>query len=360
MRIAALLVNYRDAAGTAAAAQSVVDDDPAAEIIVVDNSDDEAQWQALRSALPPSARAVRAEANLGFGRGCNLALRHSGAPLLMLVNPDVRLRRGCLDALRAALHNDPGLGAVGPRQFLDEEGDWLLPPAWLPTSMRAWATEKVMRRPERQPRWARAIRAESLRCWTSDGVVRQRALSGAAMMVRRSALEDAQQVFDPRFFMYFEDSDLCMRLRRRGWRMALVAGARAVHAWRNAPHKGALMAEGMARYFAKHAAADDVWRQRREALAEPAAWRHEPETLDGTTLVIGPAWSEGWCVEVSPHPHLWPSVGRLGHGTRSLDLGPVAEALCPGTAAHIRLSALGDEAMAQGRCRSWVASRNAP
>ena len=63
MRVAALLVNYRDAAGTAAAAASVRADDPATEIVVVDNSDDDAHWQALRRALPEGAQAVRAPAN---------------------------------------------------------------------------------------------------------------------------------------------------------------------------------------------------------------------------------------------------------------------------------------------------------
>jgi GT2 family glycosyltransferase len=362
LKVAALLVNWRDAAGTAAAARSVRDDDAATEIVVVDNSDDDAHWQALREALPEGARAVRAEGNLGFGRGCNLAMRHTDAPLLMLVNPDARLRPGCAGALRAAMAAEPRLAAVAPRQFLDDACAWMLPPAWLPTALRAWVAERTMREPALRPRWARAARAESLRCWRADAPLRQRALSGAVMMVRRAALEASRtlpgELFDPRYFMYFEDADLCLRLRREGWRLALAPDARAVHRWRNAPHKAALMQQGMQAYFATHFGAGDPWQARREALAgQPPGppWDPQAQPLAGTTLRVDAGEAHDWCVEVSPHPNLWPAVGCLGRGPATLELGEVLEAIAGGAQAWVRLSGVADEPLADARLWRWQA-----
>lgn len=370
MKVAALLVNYRDAAGTAAAAASVRADDAATEIVVVDNSDDDAHWQALRRALPEGAQAVRAPANLGFGRGCNLAMRHTDAPLLMLVNPDLRLRPGCIAALREALLADARLAAVAPRQFLDEACTWKLPPAWLPTALRGWATEAAARSPRWHPRWARAIRAENLRCWQATRPIAQRALSGGAMLVRRAALRgpaggdasaaplDPDELFDPRFFMYFEDADLCLRLRRNRWRLGLVPAAQAVHAWRNAPHKAALMQQGMQTFVDKHVAPDDRWQARRtgSAAATPLG-RVEP--LIGTRLSIGAAAGEAWCLEISPHPNLWPAVGHLGHGAVTLELGPVLDALAGGASAWLRLAGLDPEPGASARRWRWDAPASA-
>jgi len=347
VKVAALLVNHRDAEGTAAAARSVRDDDPSSAIIVVDNSDDEGHWKALRAALPVSAQAVRAPANLGFGCGCNLALQHTDAAALLLVNPDVRLRRGCTAALRGALLADPGLGAVAPRQSLDDEGAWLLPPAWLPTALRAWATEKALRSPAWRARWTRAIQAEQLRSWRASQPLRQRALSGAALMIRREAIDATaaawgvgkDELFDPRFFMYFEDSDLCLRLRRGHWELALVPQARAVHAWRNAPHKHALMREGMQTFFDTHHGPGDRWQARRAALLAAGGAAEPPETTEpppGERLRIDAAFDEDWSVELSPNPTLWPAVGRLGRGPATLELAPVLAALGGGGPVWVR------------------------
>lgn len=143
----AVLVNYRDAAEVAAAVASVLADAPGIEVRVVDNSDDDAEWALLRSLLPQAVQCHRAEGNIGFGRGCNLAVRASSADCFFLVNPDVRLVKGCTAALIEALAHDPTLGAIAPRQFLDAALQWRLPPSWLPTAVRAWATERARREP---------------------------------------------------------------------------------------------------------------------------------------------------------------------------------------------------------------------
>ena len=319
----AVLVNYRDAAEVAAAVQSVLDDEPGIEVRVVDNSDDDAEWDRLQSLLPPTVHSHRGQGNIGFGRGCNLAVRASSADCFFLVNPDVRLVRGCTAALMDVLAADATLGAVAPRQFLDAALQWRLPPSWLPTAVRAWATERARREPAIRERVRRATGAEALRSWQArHAPLRQRALSGGALMVHRRVLDAGGDLFDPRFFMYFEDSDLCMRLRRQGWGMAMVPGALAVHAWHNAPHKQGLMEEGAAIYFSKHYAGDR-WLHKSHQLQHvppsPLGDDEQPgeRTAGGMALDVPAALQQGWVLELSPDPLRQISVGHLGTGARA-------------------------------------------
>ena len=170
----------------------------------------------------------------------------------------------------------------------------------------------------------RANAVESLRYWQAHHQpLRQRALSGSALMVHRRALNADACLFDPLFFMYFEDSDLCMRLRRQGWGMALAPEALAVHAWRNEPHKQGLMEAGAAVYFGKHYP-NDRWLRRTQSLqvqpAQPMGDLAQPgaRTAEGMELAVPAALQSGWVLELSPDPLLQICVGRLGMGGRAL------------------------------------------
>lgn len=311
----AILVNYFGAADIAAAVASVRADEPHLPVVVVDNSDDAAEHRRLQQLLPADVRVLRAPGNIGFGRGCNLAAQATPAPHLLLVNPDVRLLPGCVHALRQALEHDAALAAVAPRQFLDAACQWQLPPAWLPTALRAWATERAQRDTHAALRLAKAARAENLRYWSAHTPMPQRALSGGIMMLRRSALPAHEPMFDPRFFMYFEDSDLCLRLRHQGAKMAMVPQAQAIHAWRNLPHKAVLMAEGARIYFDKHYPNDQRWLHKSRTMGSQPVLRTVPSWQPGGhALPVPPAWQTGWVLELSPSPLLQPAIGMTGTG----------------------------------------------
>ena len=313
MKVCAVLVNYHGARDITQAVQSILADRQNIDIVVVDNSDDALEWEQLRRLLPPSVCKVRAPGNIGFGRGCNLALEHTDAPFVFLVNPDVRLLPGCTEALLDALLTDLTLGAVSPRQFLDEACHWQLPSSWLPTALRAWATERAMREPSVAVRLRKAKDAENRRFWRATQPIHQRALSGGAMMIRRSAIRPDESMFDPQYFMYFEDTDLCMRLRRRGLGLAMVPAARAVHAWRNQPHKVALMSRGSQVYFDKFYPSDDPWLSKCRAMANaPHRAPYAFQKFPPFGIPRPSHWTEGWILELSPSPLVEPSVSMTG------------------------------------------------
>lgn len=315
-RACAVLVNYKGAEDTAAAVASVRADSPGVEVVVVDNSVDAAEAQRLRAALPADVKLMVAPANLGFGAGCNLAVAATTAEYIWLVNPDVRVLSGCLAALVQALDAHPTLAATAPRQYLDVRRRWLLSPSWLPTDMDSWAREKASRNLATFGRFAQASRAEAVRLWQAQPgqLVPQRALSGGVMLVRRASLARSEPMFDPAYFMYFEDSDLCLRLRRRGWRMAVVPAAEVVHLWQLAPHKEALMAQAAPIYFHKHFA-HSRWLQKAAAMAAaPLAWPPCVDVPAGQALAVPAQWQRGWVLELGLNPLMAPAVAKLGTG----------------------------------------------
>ena len=317
MRCCAILVNYFGASDTAAAAWSVRADQADVALLVVDNSADSAEQETLKRLLPEDAVVICAPANLGFGRACNIAFTATSHDFVFSVNPDVRVLPGCLGALLNRMQANAQLGAVAPRQYLDDACHWQLPPSWFPTSLRVWATAMALRNKERAKQVGRATRVESLRLWTVQQPIPQRALSGGAVLIRRSAIPPMEYLFDPQFFMYFEDSDLCRRLKGRGYRMEVVPSARAVHRWRNQAHKAGMMDTSAQLYFAKYRASGGVWREREtrcvaQAVLPSVLGKAQDFPVGG--VEVPTAWQGGWLLELALSPLLSPAIGYQGIG----------------------------------------------
>ena len=333
-RVCAVLVNYKGAADVALAVASVLADSPDTEVVVVDNSEDPAEADRLRDLLPSAVRLVVAPRNLGFGAGCNLGMATTTANLIWLVNPDVRVLPGCLATLQLALDADHSLVAVAPRQYLDMDKRWNLPPSWLPTALNSWAREAASRNPRARARYVRAARAEALRVWTAHpgAALRQRALSGGAMLVRRSSLPAGDEVFDPAFFMYFEDSDFCLRMRGRGLRLAVVPGADVVHLWQTSAHKDGLMAQAAPLYFKRHFSGSRWLAKAGELASMLPEWPAFSEVESGQSWHVPQAWQGGWVLELSLTPLLSPAAGLFGTGATLPWPGDVLAALGDATA----------------------------
>lgn len=317
MSCCVILVNYHGAMDVAQAAWSVYADHPGVDFLVVDNSQNEVESSRLRTLLPAKARLIIAPYNIGFGHACNLAFESCQHEFVFLINPDVRVLPNCTANLLKTIQANPRLAAVAPRQFLDDARCWMISPSWFPTALRVWATESAYRNPRHAQRMRRAVRAESLRLWCSDTALKQRALSGGAMLIRRSAIiQTAEPLFDPRFFMYFEDSDLCRRLKQHGWELTIEPSARAVHRWRNQRHKEQLMIASSELYFAKYSGASDTWRTKAACLsALPAVNWATVQSFPKEGLIVPEKWREGWVLELGLNLLFIPCIGRLGIGS---------------------------------------------
>jgi GT2 family glycosyltransferase len=280
-----VIVNYRGMDDTLVALQRL-GEWPHGTVWVVDNSASEAD-QAMASQLlregvarHPFARLLATEHNIGFGRACNLAFAQSSAPHFLLLNPDARITAHNVLQLGRTLDEQPRLAAVSPKIYWNAERSFVQPSAFPQTPGASLSLAWASRAPARAQLAARRYLDGMVRSMQSTEPVEVDFVAGSVLLLRRSAVLTAGGLFDPGYFMFFEDADLSRRLRRRGHSLAVDPAATAVHEYRHKPFKEALMAQSQQLFFRKqyplfHRLSGQL--RRVQALAkpmEPAAWFH--------------------------------------------------------------------------------------
>jgi hypothetical protein len=220
-RVSAVIVHYRARHETVESALAVFRTTPGTEIVVVDNASGDSIGGRLATVVP-SARLVTESSNRGYGAACNRGARETTRPNLLFLNSDSVARPGAVEALLGVLEKDDRAAVVGPRL---ENPDGTLQPSILrlPTLGRVFFESSGLAfLSGGRLRGHSATREDHSRAQEVEAV------KGAALLVRRTAFEEVGG-FDERFFLYAEESDLCARLRRRGWRILFEPSARVVH-----------------------------------------------------------------------------------------------------------------------------------
>ena len=235
--IAVSIINYRTGAMTLRCVQSVVDDLAAGgtrgHVVVVDNASGDGSAEAIAdwiAARPPAAAAaapvtlIRAPVNGGFSGGHNRGLASAparAAPATLVLNSDALLRPGFCAAILAAAADDPGAGLLAPR-LEDEDGTRQVScfrvPGPVSELVRGAMTGPLTRLLDRWTVPMEMPPAPGAIGWASF----------ACILLRREMVE-AIGPMDEDYFLYFEDTEYCLRARRAGWGIAYVEAARAVH-----------------------------------------------------------------------------------------------------------------------------------
>lgn len=206
--VSAIVVSFADPDATRGAVQSLLaQTHPPTEVLLVDNDPAARTAAALGQwGLPPSFRLVHRGENLGYTAACNLAARQARGQWLFFLNPDARADPGCLSRLLEAA--DARTGVVGAQVLLPDEranaGDNPLHLTGI-----AWAGRFGQPRERAAPR-------------------RVAAVSGAALLARSCAFHDLGGLCE-RFFMYYDDADLCWRMRLAGWEVMFCPEAVVWH-----------------------------------------------------------------------------------------------------------------------------------
>ena len=176
-------------------------------ILLVDNGSTDGSVEHFQRELP-GIELLQTGANLGFGGGCNVGIRHAlafGAEYIWLVNSDATVDVDALTALVQVADSNPKLGAVGSVLF----------DADAPNRVQLWGGGRVNL-------WL----GRSNHCLAPQ---RLDFVSGASLLLRRVALEQVGLFDSAQFFMYWEDTDLGFRLRQAGWQLAVAAGSKIWH-----------------------------------------------------------------------------------------------------------------------------------
>lgn len=197
-------------------AQSLVD-----QIIVVDNGSADGSEASVEGL--PKITLIRACANLGFGKACNLGAKQAHGEYLLFLNPDAALREDTLPKALAFMQDPPNseFGICGV-QLLDESGQLSRSCARFPSPL-GFALQSVG--VDKSFPGAGHIMAE----WDHSVTRAVDHVIGAFFLVRREVF-DTLNGFDERFFVYLEDLDFSYRARQAGWKSVYLAEAQAFHA----------------------------------------------------------------------------------------------------------------------------------
>ena len=251
-----IIVNYRDAADTLQALARLAAW-PHGTLWLVDNSAHEPDMAEEAAALlqasidHPCVRLLTPDANLGFGRACNLAFAQSSADYVLLLNPDARISTEDVLLLAQSMEGQPKLAGVSPKIYWNEQHSFVLPAAFAQTPWYHVA-QALATRSRRLAQWAaRRGLLRAMRQMAGSKVFEVDFVAGSVLMLRRSAVLQAGGLFDPDYFMFFEDSDLSLRLRRAGYQMAIAPSATAEHEYRHKAFKAGLMEQSQQHYFSK-------------------------------------------------------------------------------------------------------------
>lgn len=198
-------------------------------LIVVDNASTDASLAQVEAAFPGERklRIIRNRENLGFAAACNIGIEKSSENYLLFLNPDCVLEPDSVKRLFQVLEDYPDAGMVGgllvdPDGIEQGGGRRAIPTPWR-SFVRAFGLSRFA------DRWPRLffdfyLHKQPL----PSSPIEVEAISGACMLVRRTAMDTVGQ-WDEGYFLHCEDLDFSMSLRRQGWKIMFVPDARIVH-----------------------------------------------------------------------------------------------------------------------------------
>ena len=181
------------------------------EVIVVDNNSSDGSVVGLREKFGEQVSVIANEHNLGFGRANNLATKNASGELLFFLNSDTLVTDDILSPLAKMMSTHEKLGIISPRLLLPSGQNQ-------PYCFGGfkWPLQKSCRQ-------------------TNDLAVDERVdywpigwVSGAALVMRRELFVKLHG-YDPHYFMYYEDLDLCYRARQSGYEVAVCPQVKLIH-----------------------------------------------------------------------------------------------------------------------------------
>jgi GT2 family glycosyltransferase len=220
-----------------------------AKTIVIDNASQDDSLGIL--AAHQDIHVIRNPENRGYGAAANQGIEHCDTPFLLLLNVDVKVCTGSISAMETYLLKNPAVALVSPQL--------LFPDGSMQPSIRSFPTaaslaiylaylDRIFPSGYRKKLWEHR---------RSDDVDQP---MGAAMMLRKSVLEEVEG-FDPQFFLYMEEVDLCYRIKQKGYRIAYLPEAQVIHhaggsSQQDWDRSQSLFLNSVRLYFEKHAPAE--------------------------------------------------------------------------------------------------------
>jgi hypothetical protein len=183
-------------------------------VVVVDNGSQDGSVLALASRFGETIDLLANEENVGFARGVNVGIRHAlaqGADWVLLLNNDTVIAPDMIERLVAVGNRRSDVGILAPTIFYYDQPD------------------RVWRLGDRHCRWLPIpLKVSTKALKTGNEVLPVDYVTGCGMLIRRQVFSTIG-LFDPRYFMYYEDADFCRRAAKAGFAIVCVLAARMWH-----------------------------------------------------------------------------------------------------------------------------------
>lgn len=186
------------------------------EIMIIDNASTDGSVLAVQEGFPQVKLTVNSS-NLGFAKAANQAIIESKGRYVLLLNPDTRPLDNAIGKMIEFMEEHPEAGAMGPRLVLPDGRPQ-------PYSFGCDPTLGYLLRRGLNL----LLHKGCLHDWGTEEIREADWVSGASLILRRRALEETG-LLDENFFLYFEDNDLCLRLRQKGWKVYFNPLTEVVH-----------------------------------------------------------------------------------------------------------------------------------
>ena len=218
-----IIVHYKTRDLTLQCLRSILEFRPRSsyEILLIDNGSQDGIGEVLAEDFP-EVHLIETGRNDGFSQANNLGIVNAQGKHILLLNSDTKIIEPVFDRLLHAIDASPEIGCVGP-QHVDGRGRHQVSYGAFP-SLGSEFLRKIVD-------YRIALNDPNIRGYLTEFCSQQQEvdwLSGSCLLLRREALKQAG-LLDEAFFMYFEDTDLCKRIRDRGWRVVFFPATRIIH-----------------------------------------------------------------------------------------------------------------------------------
>jgi GT2 family glycosyltransferase len=205
------------------------------EVIVVDNASFDETAKIVEE-LYPQVNLILNKKNLGYAKANNQGIEEAGGDYVLLLNPDTQVFEDSLSLMYEFMEENPGIGALGPK-LLNPDKTVQASCREFPTfSTLIWEFSGLSRLFPK----SRVFGRWRMGHFDFDRQTETDQPMASCLMLPRAALEDVG-VFDESFAMFFNDVDLCYRIKKGGWKIFFYPEAKVIH------HKGASTRKAKAR-----------------------------------------------------------------------------------------------------------------
>jgi len=206
------------------------------EVIVIDNNSKVCPWERIKSIGIQDLKFIANKKNLGLSKAVNQGIKLSSGKYILILNPDIRVKKGALEKMIGFLEENPKVGLIGPKLvYADESIQYSARryPCFLDLFLNRSVFKKTKWAQNRLNRYFLKDKDLTKPCpvpW----------VLGAALMVRKEAIKEVG-LMDERFFLYFEDVDWAYRFWQKGWEVWYFPYAEMVHFYQRLSDKGSII-----------------------------------------------------------------------------------------------------------------------